>query len=182
MKIDVTEILKTPGAGMSFEVEGDVRSPEEPEGSQVMGAFVVRGVATSIGIGVYVDAHATGTVELTCSRCLGSFTKKMELDSEAEFFENPDERLNEDPQEVEVFPLKNGVCDLSEMVRHEILLNLPMKPLCSHDCKGLCPVCGANLNEGDCGCDRSDSGVTVFGRKLLSALNESERGKKNGRS
>jgi uncharacterized metal-binding protein YceD (DUF177 family) len=148
MKIDVTEILKTPGAGMSFEVEGDVCAPQGPGESHGAGVFAVRGVATSIGIGVYVDAHAKGSVELICSRCLGSFTKKMELHCEAEFLENPDERLKEDPQEVGVFPLRNGVCDLGEMVRHEILLNLPMKPLCSHGCKGLCPVCGANSKRG----------------------------------
>jgi uncharacterized protein len=183
MKIDVTEILKTPGAGMPFEADGDVSNPDETGESSAVGRFVVRGVATSIGVGVYVDAHAEGLVELTCSRCLGSFTKKLELDCEAEFVENPKERLDEeDRHEVEVFPLKSGVCDLSEMVRHEVLLSLPMKPLCSQGCKGLCPVCGANLNQGDCDCEGLDSKETVFGRKLLSALNERERGKGNGRS
>lgn len=147
---------------------------------QVAGGFAVRGVATSIGDGVYVDAHAEGTVKLTCSRCLGSFAKKMGLDCEAKFMENPEDRSREDRDEIEVFSLENGVCDLSEMVRHEIVLNLPMKPLCSPRCKGLCPVCGANLNEGGCDCEKPDPGETVFGRKLLEALNE--RGKKHGRS
>ena len=117
MKIDVTEILKTPGAGMPFEVEGEVCSLDETGGSQAIGTFVVRGVATSIGVGVYVDAHAGGTVELCCSRCLGSFTKKLALDCEAEFLENPDERLvEEDRHEVEVLPLASGVSGFSEIV------------------------------------------------------------------
>ncbi|HHY76547.1 MAG TPA: DUF177 domain-containing protein [Firmicutes bacterium] len=182
MKIDVTEILKTPGEGMSFQVGGEVPIPETMDGAQAVGSFVVRGVATSTGLGVYVDAHAVGTVELTCSRCLGSFTKEMELDCEAEFVEDPDGRPQEEEPEVSVFALEGGVCDLGEMVRHEVLLNLPMKPLCSEDCKGLCPVCGKNLNEGDCDCEKTGFGVTAFGRKLLDALNETERGKKNGRS
>jgi uncharacterized protein len=44
--------------------------------------------------------------------------------------------------------------DLDELVSSNIILNLPMKHLCSESCKGLCPVCGKNLNDGDCGCDR----------------------------
>lgn len=44
--------------------------------------------------------------------------------------------------------------DLSELIRTEMILNLPMKHLCKPDCKGICYQCGSNLNEGDCGCDR----------------------------
>ena len=46
--------------------------------------------------------------------------------------------------------------DLDELLREDILLDLPSKYLCSPDCKGLCPKCGKNLNEGDCGCDRKE--------------------------
>ncbi len=180
MKIDVTEILKTPGAGMPFEVEGEIMLADPEDEGEGPGVFAVRGVATSIGDGVYVDAHAKGTVELVCSRCLSTFTKQVDLDCEAKFVENPQDRSHEDQDEVEIFPMENGVCDLGEMVRHEIVLNLPMKPLCSPRCKGLCPVCGANLNEVECDCEKPAPGETVFGRKLLEALNE--RGKKNGRS
>ena len=44
---------------------------------------------------------------------------------------------------------------LAELATADILLELPTSVLCVESCKGLCPVCGANLNEGDCGCDRS---------------------------
>ena len=43
--------------------------------------------------------------------------------------------------------------DLDELIRADILLELPTKFLCSPDCKGLCPKCGRNLNEGPCGCN-----------------------------
>lgn len=43
--------------------------------------------------------------------------------------------------------------DLYELCRSEIILNLPMKHLCSEDCKGACPICGKNLNDGECGCE-----------------------------
>ena len=45
--------------------------------------------------------------------------------------------------------------DVDKLLFGEALLNWPSRVLCREDCKGLCPVCGHNLNEGDCGCDRS---------------------------
>jgi len=43
--------------------------------------------------------------------------------------------------------------DLSKLIRDQIILNVPYKALCHEECRGLCPRCGANLNEGDCGCE-----------------------------
>jgi DUF177 domain-containing protein len=42
--------------------------------------------------------------------------------------------------------------DLTPLIREQTLLALPTRPLCREDCRGLCPRCGANLNQGDCGC------------------------------
>lgn len=44
--------------------------------------------------------------------------------------------------------------DLDELLREDILLSLPTKVLCKSDCKGLCPMCGADLNNGPCGCKK----------------------------
>lgn len=57
--------------------------------------------------------------------------------------------------------------DLDELVSTNIILNLPMKHLCSETCKGLCPKCGKNLNEGDCGCDRRDDSPFSVLKSLL---------------
>ena len=52
-----------------------------------------------------------------------------------------------------IFPIgANGVLDLTEALREQILLALPMQPLCRADCQGLCVQCGKNLNEGTCDC------------------------------
>lgn len=48
--------------------------------------------------------------------------------------------------------LEDGQIDLDALLQEDILLELPTKFLCSEDCKGLCPACGKNLNEGPCGC------------------------------
>jgi uncharacterized protein len=59
-----------------------------------------------------------------------------------------------DPDEADEELITGKVLDLDAMVREQILLALPPYPVCRESCKGLCPACGANLNDRDCGCDR----------------------------
>jgi uncharacterized protein len=59
---------------------------------------------------------------------------------------------NEPPEDDDMYPIVDDRVDLGPLVRDAIVLELPMAPLCRDDCAGLCPVCGANRNEGDCGC------------------------------
>lgn len=75
-----------------------------------------------------------------CARCLEPFMFPMEM----EFFEefSKDEMENE------------NLLDLTDSIYEHILLDLPIKTLCSEECKGLCPQCGQNINLQDCGCDR----------------------------
>jgi uncharacterized protein len=54
--------------------------------------------------------------------------------------------------EDEMYPIEDDAIDLGPMVRDAIVLELPMAPLCREDCRGLCPQCGADRNEGECGC------------------------------
>ena len=58
-------------------------------------------------------------------------------------------------EDEETYPLRGELLDLQPLVRDALLLELPMAPLCRDDCRGLCPVCGADLNEGPCACDRA---------------------------
>ncbi len=58
------------------------------------------------------------------------------------------------PGEVDEETYRGKVIDLDPLVREQLLLALPRYPVCQDSCKGLCPVCGQNLNEKDCGCDR----------------------------
>ena len=59
-----------------------------------------------------------------------------------------------DPRQAEEEVYSGKVIDLDPLVREQLVLSLPAYPVCREDCKGLCPVCGANLNERECGCDR----------------------------
>ena len=58
-------------------------------------------------------------------------------------------------EDEETYPLRGELLDLQPLVRDALLLELPLAPLCSEDCRGLCPTCGADLNDGPCSCDQA---------------------------
>ena len=63
--------------------------------------------------------------------------------------------MREDAAE-DVYEVNGDSFELDEIIREQLILNMDMTVLCREDCKGLCPKCGRNLNEGDCGCDRTE--------------------------
>ena len=69
---------------------------------------------------------------------------------------------------------EDGLIDLAPLVRELSLLSMPIKVLCQPDCLGLCQECGANLNEGDCGCD--DGAIDPRLAALQQLLNEERNG------
>lgn len=112
-----------------------------------------------------VRAELSGEVKLVCSRCLTLYTEPIDLSFEEEFVETAkvDEGRSEEDAEDEsgrtVSFYSGDEIDLTESLRENILLELPMKPLCSDDCEGLCSTCGANLNEGACKCQGGEEVV-----------------------
>ncbi|MBR2775369.1 MAG: DUF177 domain-containing protein [Selenomonadaceae bacterium] len=79
------------------------------------------------------------TKSFTCDRCLAQATANQ---------------VHEFDEEIDKAAAIDDVLDVTELLRDVLLAAQPMKNLCKADCKGLCPVCGANLNEGECGCKR----------------------------
>ncbi|PIP30280.1 hypothetical protein COZ22_00680 [bacterium (Candidatus Howlettbacteria) CG_4_10_14_3_um_filter_37_10] len=89
--------------------------------------------------------EARVVTEMECSRCLSLYSLENIISFEREFSKLPGE---------DFLPIKNFEIDVSEPLREEILLSLPIKPLCSLKCKGLCPNCGQNLNKAKCKCSK----------------------------
>ncbi|MBW2333239.1 MAG: DUF177 domain-containing protein [Deltaproteobacteria bacterium] len=92
---------------------------------------------------------------MRCDRCLETYSKDLTTDfriylsmfpfngeAEVELLEND---LNLDF-------IDDNFLDLDQIIKEQLILNLPMKTLCTKDCKGLCPICGCNLNTGSCSC------------------------------
>lgn len=116
--------------------------------------------------GCLLRGRLTGEVALPCNRCAEATSVVLDQAFD-EFEEYPDPAAGtveaaDEPDALEddgVLRLENGVpvLDVAALLWEEFALALPVKPLCSPDCRGVCPVCGKNLNEGPCGCS-SDEG------------------------
>jgi len=97
-----------------------------------------------------------GTLELVCGRCLTRYAEPLSGDFEALFLPTDEERrrAKEEADEPIYFGvIEDNAIDVGSIVRQDILVQCPMRPLCDEDCEGLCSECGANLNEKDCGHD-----------------------------
>jgi uncharacterized protein len=96
--------------------------------------------------------EAVGTVTAPwvgiCRRCATAVTGEVRIDVHERFADPPVAEVAED----EIYPIAEDTIDLGPMVRDVVVLELPMAPLCREDCAGLCPQCGADRNEGPCGC------------------------------
>ena len=104
-----------------------------------------------------LNGRVAGDIELTCSRCLDPFTLPVTTDFDLRYVPHT-ENLGEGEREVEEDDLATAFyadeqIDLEQLIMEQLHLAMPMKPLCSDTCKGLCPQCGTNLNTGSCGCD-----------------------------
>lgn len=94
----------------------------------------------------YVEGTGSVGICMSCSRCLEPVELSVDFKLNEKFGNNAG-----DDEEIETF--SGDSIDLSSAVMRNILAVMPMKVVCSDDCKGLCPVCGQNLNVKDCGCD-----------------------------
>jgi uncharacterized protein len=92
--------------------------------------------------GVLVTGTATAEFDGECARCLDELTEPVEVEF-TELFAYPDSATDSTTDDDEVFRLVDDLVDLEPVVRDAIVLALPSAPLCSPDCRGLCPTCGA---------------------------------------
>ena len=128
---------------------------------KVVGPSVVAGTARrDQGSTVVLAAKVTSAMEVVCGRCLEPYVVPVEADVEtrfvppAEFAKVTAETAARDGalKHLGLAEYHDESIDLGEVVREQLYLALPMKPLCTEDCKGLCPVCGANRNRETCAC------------------------------
>jgi DUF177 domain-containing protein len=107
-------------------------------------------VLTAIDGGIEVAAEVDAPWVGECRRCLKPLTGELHCEVRELYRpRTPSEAADEDD---ETYSLTGEQLDLRPLVRDALLLELPLAPLCRPGCLGLCPTCGADLNEGDCGC------------------------------
>jgi uncharacterized protein len=100
--------------------------------------------AESLVEGVEVAGWISGKLRLRCSRCLADYDQRFRQSVDETFYVGT-------PPEEEEYRVTGDTIDLEPMVRDIVVLAIPVAPLHSEDCRGLCPACGADLNVADCG-------------------------------
>ena len=151
MIVSVNEALRRVGEPFSFAWEGAL-DPQEYAGETV----VFKDAATLSGTYVYdgktfrVDAEASVSYETTCARCGERMIQPLSF-SFTEHFVRSVYKTEED----ELYPYEGEQLDLKEAFFDNFFLEKPMTSVCKPTCKGLCPVCGANLNHGQCSCQNT---------------------------
>ena len=113
-----------------------------------------------------------------CARCLSPVTGQFTLDLEKTVA--PRNLLGDlDEDKLDEFAIiEDGFLDMDEQLREQLEMEFPMRFLCREDCKGLCPKCGKNLNEGECSCDHTEIDPRMEPlRKLLEQMKNEENKK-----
>ncbi len=106
----------------------------------------------SVVEGILVTGKVEGSAELTCARCLKAFEGPISVDL-CELYAGPGHEM---PPEEDAYRVEGLQIDLEPMLRDAIALDLPLNPICSRDCKGMCAHCGQDLNLGPCACTEED--------------------------
>ncbi len=154
MQINVAQLLKEgTGASRAYDVNGAVCADNQEYRVEGKVSF------TRAARGILVKGAFACHGQLTCGRCLNSFPSTFIFNVEDMFYPSidilsglPVSLPDEDTGSFTID--EHHILDMSEMIRQYCLLAIPMKPLCRVDCAGLCPECGANLNENKCHCEQ----------------------------
>ena len=111
---------------------------------------------TNTGEAVLLEGTASAEATTQCARCLEPATVEVEGEVQGYYlFEHVDEVEGMEADEYD-FVSEQGTVDVSGPILGALVHETPFVVLCTDDCKGLCPTCGANLNEGPCSCDDDD--------------------------
>jgi uncharacterized protein len=143
--LDVRELVSRPGT--TQEVRRDVTVTGLRSALGWIGeneALRLDLAADGVREGIAVSGRVSGTVHLSCSRCLVDFEQGFDqLVDETYYFEGADE--------IDGYEVQHSQIDLEPMLRDLIVLAFPIRPLHDENCLGLCTTCGADRNAADCG-------------------------------
>ena len=150
MKLNLTHIAREPGAVLPFDYELDL-SPVEWNGQRPFADAVrVAGRVRNMAGAMVLTARLNGELSLVCDRCARPFEREKTVEYETLL---ASELENGESDDIVLLD-GEGVLDLDALMEEIYLLEMDTKTLCSEDCKGLCPGCGADLNRESCRCKK----------------------------
>ncbi len=167
MLIDVSSILKEVGGRVEVSGNINVDNIDFLGESFHFNSLIIEGEFVNNGKSLILSAHVKAEVNVLCARCRKPITCPIEYDIDETFIQGYD------GEDEDIYVFTGHEIDVDEVVYNNFFMNASGKYLCSEDCKGLCPKCGADLNMGDCGC--SDDDIDPRWEKLISIMNNTEK-------
>lgn len=153
--VDIENLLKNPDRVLNYEAEWEPTNFDLREGeARVVEPVEVEFVLRNESARIVADGTASTRIELTCGRCLDPYEEDFRTDVSAEYVDPQEEHEEPYEQKVFVLEIQDKHVNLAEPVRQDLVLTIPMQPLCREDCASLCPVCGINLNHESCDHDQ----------------------------
>lgn len=149
MKLNLKDIIEVLGASLPFACEVDTSRLDFPSVARFTAPVRAVGVVNNNAGALTLTGTLTAEMACICDRCMKEFetVKAMEL-------EVPLAAELEDGESDTIFLLDGNYLDAGDVLETCLILDMESKFLCKEDCAGLCGECGADLNEGPCGCKR----------------------------
>lgn len=159
LELDISKIRSVKGSRESYHLETDVFDFMNADW-QLTQPLVIDTEISHQGQFLELKGHVRTAVQGICSRCLDlvvvpldcSFAEQLLYAKDVSLFSH----LAVGEVEEKYFIYDNDTLDITDIIRESILAVLPQKILCRDDCRGLCPKCGKNLNQGQCDCDLNE--------------------------
>lgn len=161
MRLDISELVHAPiGTTLVFQVQWGFQDLDDE-----LSVEDIRGQLTFIQTdkGILGSGTLAVNVDTECARCLEPIRKTIDIEMEERF--RPVSSIS--PQNPACPIDSEGCVELRPVFRDLVLVALPMNPLCKNTCKGLCPNCGHNLNEGPCACSAEEVDPRLAALELL---------------
>ena len=149
MRINIIDIPEE-GLEQEFDLPITINDNEIPDTASA------RITLLKFGKKILVDGTVKVNVSLKCSRCLNDYSFPVDLDFREEYTPADETEMGKSQElsgdEMDVGFYAGEEIDIAGIVREQVLLEVPMKPLCRNDCRGICSKCGADINEQACAC------------------------------
>lgn len=162
MLLDVRKIINAPGERIEFRFDLDLSDVDFGGRHPIQNLVVVTGDVRNVAGMLLLTFEASTVLKSVCDRCLKPFDQPKTVRYECMLAEELEDEDSDD-----ILLLEDGAVDLGDLARTVFILEMDTKTLCSEDCKGICPGCGVDLNQGTCTCKKEvDPRLAVLAKLL----------------